>query len=105
MNYKAATCLTHLILILFNNLVRPLTRRQNDNLAPKLGKVANCLRQNVLTMESHKTRILLFQASFHLAQLLTFRQGCAETYQTLLILYLCMYYQDHKSVKYSVTQQ
>jgi hypothetical protein len=27
--------------ILFNNLVRPLTQRQNDNLAPKLGKAAH----------------------------------------------------------------
>jgi hypothetical protein len=30
--------------MLFNNSVRPLTRRQNDNLAPKQGKVAQaCL--------------------------------------------------------------
>jgi hypothetical protein len=45
MNYQLD--LIYLILIfLFNNLVRPLTQRQNDNLAPKLGKGAHaCSRQ------------------------------------------------------------
>jgi hypothetical protein len=37
MKYEVVTCFNSFIL--FNNLVRPLTRRQNDNLALKLGKV------------------------------------------------------------------
>jgi hypothetical protein len=40
MKYEVATCFNPFN-ILFNNLVWPLTRRQNDNLAHKLGKVAH----------------------------------------------------------------
>jgi hypothetical protein len=42
MKHEVATCFNSFNINLFyTNLVWPLFRRQNDNLAPKLGKVAH----------------------------------------------------------------
>jgi hypothetical protein len=53
-----ATCFNSFnINLFFNNLVRPLTRRQNDNLAPKLGKVAHaCSKQRCIVKRFQRRR-------------------------------------------------
>jgi hypothetical protein len=68
MKYEVATCFNSFnVNFLFNNLVQPLTWRQNDNLAPKLEKVAHaCYLQEyvgpVKTRSSSHVRLMVSQS-------------------------------------------
>jgi hypothetical protein len=54
MKYEVAICFNSFNINLFYNLVRPLTRRQTDNLASELGKIAHALSRQ----SAHSTTLL-----------------------------------------------